>query len=247
MNSVKQSNQIKHYMHRYSFLILLSAVIAIGLAKNVAASQISVHEKIENEIHSYIKAKIDKSPDKKTEIIISPIDRRKKLSFCNNNLSIALASKNGLKRNNTVSVACNGAWRIFVPVKVKTLSPVVTARKNLAVGEFLNQQNLEIKYIDTSLVIGPVVYNIEDITGSKVKRYIQGGRPLLANLICMVCKGEQVNVIAKNGKLQIKSTGLALNDGSRGQKISIKNNSSGRIIEATVMAVGQAEINLKKY
>jgi succinylglutamate desuccinylase len=65
MNSVKQSNQIKHYMHSYSFLILLSAVIAIGLAKNVAANQISVHEKIENEIHSYIKGKIDKSPDKK--------------------------------------------------------------------------------------------------------------------------------------------------------------------------------------
>lgn len=246
MNSVKQSNQIKHYMQIPRFLIFLSAVFAFVLAKNVAANTMSVHEKIENQIHAYIKGKIEQSPDKKSEITISPIDRRKKLTSCGNNLAIALSSKRGIRRNNTVSVSCPNAWRIFVPVQVKTLSPVVTARQNLAVGELLTVQNLVIEYVDTSMVVGPVVYKIEDIAGSKVKRYIQGGRPLLANLICMVCKDEQVNITAKNGSLQIKSTGVALNDGSRGQKISIKNNSSGRIIEATVVAVGHAEINLKK-
>lgn len=244
MNSVKQSTQIKRYMLIYRFLIFLSAVCAIVLVKNVNANPVSIHEKIENQIHNYIKAKIVKSPDKKTEIIISPIDRRKRLGQCKNELAIKLASKQGLKRSNTVSVACLGQWRIFVPVTIKTLMPVVTARQNLAVGEFLSTQNLLVEYIDTSSIIGPIVFTIDEVTGSKVKRYIQRGRPLLANLICMVCKNEQVNITAKSGQLQIKSTGVALSDGTRGQKITIKNNSSGRIVEATVVAVGHAEINL---
>ena len=143
-----------------------------------------------------------------------------------------------------MSVICPSVWRIFVPVSVKTLMPIVTARNNLAVGEIISHDNIAIEYLDTSLIIGPTHSEMNNILGAKVKRYIQGGKAILANLICMVCKNEQVSIIARKGTLQIKSAGKALSDGSKGQKISIKNNSSGRIIGATVVAVGRAEINL---
>jgi flagella basal body P-ring formation protein FlgA len=244
MNTVKQSNQIKHYMLFSILLLCVSAIGAVLLAKTVNANTLNTHEEIENKIHSYIKAQLLSSPQSKTEIIISPIDRRKRFIDCNKQLILTIAGKNGLKRNNTISVSCPTQWRIFVPVTIKTLMPIVVATKNLSVGDLLTSTNTSIEYLDTSLIIGQTTSELSTIIGSKVKRYVQHGRPVLSYFVCMVCKNEQVSIVARKASLQIKSAGVALSDGSLGQKISIKNNSSGRIIEATVVAVGRAEINL---
>lgn len=244
MNTVKQSNQIKHYILFSILLLWVSAACAVLLAKNVNANTLNTHEKIENQIHLYIKAQLLSSPQSKTEIIISPIDRRKRLVDCDKQLILSIAGKRGIKRNNTISVSCPTQWRIFVPVTIKTLMPIVVARKNLAVGDLLTNLNISIKYLETSSIIGQTISDTSIIIGSKVKRYVQHGRPILSNLVCMVCKNDQVSIVARKASLQIKSFGIALSDGSLGQKISIKNKSSGRIIEATVVAVGHAEINL---
>jgi len=244
MNTVKQSNTIKHYSLFSYFLLYVSVICAIFLAADTKAQPLNTHEKIENQIHIYIKAQLTSTPHKKTEIIISPIDRRKRLSDCGNQLKLSIAGKRGLRRNNTINVSCPSQWRIFVPVTIKTLMPIVVATHNLRVGDLLSSHNTSIEYLDTSLIIGQTTSDTSMIIGSKVKRYVQHGRPILANLVCMVCKNEQVSVLAKKGSLQIKSSGKALSDGSLGQKISIKNSSSGRIIEATVVAVGRAEIYL---
>jgi len=244
MNTVKQSNTIKHYSLFSHLLLCVSAICAIFLVKGLNAQPLNTHEKIENKIHIYIKAQLTSTPHKKTEIIISPIDRRKRLSDCGDRLVLTIAGKRGLKRNNTINVSCPSQWRIFVPVSIKTLMPIVVATQNLGVGDLLTPQNTSIEYLDTSLIIGQTTSDAASIIGSKVKRYVQHGRPVLSNLVCMVCKNEQVSVVAKKGSLQIRSSGKALSDGSLGQKISIKNSSSGRIIEATVVAVGRAEIYL---
>ena len=244
MNTVKQTNQIKCIMFKYCIIILLSTVIAISLGKNVMGQSISIHQEIENNIQTYIKSQLKPSPYNKIKILISKIDRRKKLSSCPQALKLKVMGKSGIKKNNTINVSCIGQWRIFVPVTIETLTPVVTAKQNIAIGELLTPSNAFIEYLDISHVFGQTITNINEVFGSKSKRYIQHGRPVLMNLICMICKNEQVSITAINKGLKIKSSGVALSDGSKGQKIPIRNNSSGRIIEAVVVSIGNAEIKL---
>lgn len=244
MNTVKQRTTIKYIMLKFSNVLVLSAMISIALVNNAIGQSLTDHEDIENKIHNYIKTQLTPSPYNKTEIIISQIDRRKQLASCQKPLALNIVGKRGIQRTNTINVSCVGSWRIFVPVTIKTLSPIVTAKKNLALGELLNSSNMAVTYLDTSLIIGQTVAEIKEVLGAKVKRYIQNGRPILSNLVCMVCKNEQVAITVTKGSLKIRSSGVSLSDGSKGQKISIKNNSSGRIIEAVVVAVGRAEIKL---
>lgn len=244
MNTVKQRTTIKYIMLKSFLILALSAIFSIALVNNSIAQSLMNHDEIENKIHKYIKTQLTPSPYNKTEIIISQIDRRKQLINCPNPITLNIVGKRGLQRTNTVNVSCIGSWRIFVPVTIKVLSPIVTSTKNLAHGELLDSSNMSISYLDTSLIIGQTVTDIKEVLGAKVKRYIQRGRPILSNLVCMVCKNEQVAIAVTNGSLKIRSAGVALSDGSKGQKISIKNNSSGRIIEAVVVAVGHAEIKL---
>jgi len=244
MNTVKQTNKIKYIMFKYCIGIFLSAIISISLVKNVTGQPISIHQKIENNIDAYIKSQLEPSPYNKIKIIVSKIDRRKKLSLCQSPLKITVMGKSGIKKTNTVNVSCVDQWKIFVPVTIQTLTPVVTAKQNIAIGELLTSSNTSIEYLDISHVFGQTLKNINEAIGSKSKRYIQHGRPVLVNLICMVCKNEQVSITAINNSLKIKSSGVALSDGSKGQKISIRNNSSGRIIEAVVVSIGNAEIKL---
>lgn len=244
MNTVKQTNQIKYIMFKYCIVMLLSAIITISLVKNVMGQSISIHEKIENNIHAYIKSQLKPSPYNKIEIIISKIDRRKQLSSCAQPLKFTTMGKSGIKKTNTINVSCVGHWRLFVPVTIQTLTPVVTAKQNIAIGELLTSSNTFIDYLDISRVFGQTISHTNEVIGSKSKRYIQHGRPVLINLICMICKNEQVLITAINKNLKIKSSGIALSDGSKGQKIPIRNNSSGRIIEAIVVSIGNAEIKL---
>jgi flagella basal body P-ring formation protein FlgA len=53
-----------------------------------------------------------------------------------------------------------------------------------------------------------------------------------------------VNIIAKSDSFEIKSFGVALDDGSLGEIISVRNKQSGRIVQGQVSAINQVVINL---
>lgn len=238
MTCVKQRTLTASNYSRQTALTI--AAFCLFISANVFATP---HESIENQIHRYIRTQIQETPTKKIEIIVTSIDKRKKLSQCANQLTITLAGKRGLKRNNTVSVTCGGQWQLYVPVRVKTLVSIVTAKQNLSPGTLLNNNNLVMKYYDVSTLHGESMLSIKSVLGSRVKRHLQQGRPLLSHLICLVCKGDHVTLYVRKNNLSIKSSGIALNDGSMGQVIAAKNNSSGRRVEGRVVAVGEIEIN----
>ncbi|MDP2559876.1 flagellar basal body P-ring formation chaperone FlgA [Psychrobium sp. 1_MG-2023] len=240
MSSVKQ-----RYTNKYNTLSITTIVAVLVLyLLSTNAKATTVHQSIENQIHTYIKAQLDDSSNKKTEINVSKIDRRKKLAVCQTPLEIKVAGKQGLKRNSTIHVSCQGTWNLYVPVQVKQLMSVIVAAKNLSPGTLLNKSNLKKAYADMTITMGQTVEQLSQVTGSKVKRYIQQGRPILFTSVCLVCRGDPVSIYAKKGSLIIKSSGIALNDGSIGQIISVKNSSSGRTVEGTVVAVGEIEIKL---
>jgi len=239
MIGVKQRNLTTSNVQRRlkNVCVLLCLLLTTSISANTQDS-------IKDKIHAYIKTQIEQTSNKKIEIIVASIDKRKKLAHCLSEIEIKLTGKHQLiKRNNTVSVSCPGQWRFFVPVRVKTLLSVVSASQNLSPGTRLSKANLSMTYYDVSTLRGELVLNIDGIVGSRVKRHVQQGRPLLSNLICLVCKGDPVTLYVRNKNLSIRSSGTALSDGGKGQSIAARNNSSGRRVEGIVVGVGEIEIN----
>ena len=240
MSRVKQ--RVNHTPIITALIASLLIVNSLIFSGNVQAA--SVHQEIENQIKEFLLSKITVNNKQQTQITVSAIDQRKKLSPCSTPLIFKITGKYGIRRNNTIYVDCPEQWSIYVPVKIKTLERVVVATTNLSPGTLLTRHNLILSYQDTSLMIGETMTKLDKILGSKVKRYIQQGRPLLANLICLVCKNEPVSITVISGSMRIKSLGIATSDGSLGQVISVKNKSSGRLVDGTVVAVGRVEIKL---
>jgi flagella basal body P-ring formation protein FlgA len=82
------------------------------------------------------------------------------------------------------------------------------------------------------------------LIGSRSKRNIRSGMPVLLNQICMVCKGDAVNIYATIKGLRIKTTGIALEDGTLGEQVQIKNKKSGKILNARVDGVESVQVNI---
>jgi flagella basal body P-ring formation protein FlgA len=80
-----------------------------------------------------------------------------------------------------------------------------------------------------------------------VKRPIRMGQILTPHMLQvpkMVLRGERVTLLAEAGSLQVRSAGVALEDGIRGEVVRIRNSHSNRVIEGRVIAAGMVQITL---
>jgi len=56
--------------------------------------------------------------------------------------------------------------------------------------------------------------------------------------------GDSVNIYANLRGLRIKTTGIALEDGTLGEQIQIKNKKSGKVLNARVDGVESVQVNI---
>ena len=67
----------------------------------------------------------------------------------------------------------------------------------------------------------------ELLVGSRSKRNIRSGFPVSMNQICMVCKGDNVTIFANIKGLAIKTSGIALEDGTLGEQVRVNKQKIG--------------------
>ena len=82
------------------------------------------------------------------------------------------------------------------------------------------------------------------LIGSRSKRNIREGMPVLLNQICMVCKGDSVNIFANIKGLRVKTTGVALEDGTLGEQVRVENKKTGKVLNARVDGVESVQVNI---
>jgi len=200
---------------------------------------------IENFAKTHVEQNIHLPDNAIVEVTPSKIDPRIVIKPCKEPLQ-ANIPENRAGRNLNIKISCSDStpWNIYLPVKVKTLVPVVVATTRLNKGSSLTKDNIQVKFVDQKSIRGERISKVEDIYGAKTKRNISANKPITARNICYVCKGELVTVVAKSDSFMIKTTGTAMNNGSLGQQIKVKNERSGRVVTAKVNAINKVEITL---
>jgi len=196
-------------------------------------------------IESYVKNHVSVPAQGKLKIEVSQIDPRISLQPCLSPLTANIPEKH-IGRNVNVKIVCadEQSWQLFIPVKIQTIVPVLVTRMRISKGTLLDNSNIEVIFKDSGQIRGTVLTDPAVVTGARTKRNLSQGRAITSKNTCFVCKGQQVNIIAKSANFEIKSFGIALEDGSLGEVIAVKNRKSGREVHGQVNAINQVVINL---
>lgn len=225
---------------------LVATLLLLGATTPLAADQSQSHASIRDTARDHALQAAALLPGR-PRVEVGSLDSRLRLAKCDVPLE-AYDSPNGLNGGRgVVGVRCDGSrpWKLYVPVQLALLEPVVVSRRALVRGQTLGADDLAIDEVDTTTLHKAYFTRIEDVVGLRSKRSVAAGATLHAGLLDreqLVRRGSQVEIVAASGGLQVSMRGKALADGGRGDRIRVENLKSGRVITGTVTGHGVIQV-----
>ncbi|CAH9065951.1 hypothetical protein PSECIP111951_03499 [Pseudoalteromonas holothuriae] len=204
------------------------------------------NQALEETARSYISSLTITKPDSNLQIYAIPLDSRLATRQCKTPLDVSTNATPPFNRQVTVQLKCDdlSGWTQYVHIRIEELFPVIVSKEMISKGELLTEQHLKLEYRPKHFVRSSYIEDFNLLIGSRSKRTLREGMPIGMNQICMVCKGDIVNIYAKTPTLTIKTSGVALQDGNLGEQIRVKNQKSGKIVSGRVKDVDSVEVNI---
>jgi flagella basal body P-ring formation protein FlgA len=134
--------------------------------------------------------------------------------------------------------------RLRVTAQVDIRMAAVVASRDLPRGHVLSEIDLSESQVPYAQAKGALT-KTEQALGQTLKTSIRIGAPIKDRDLVrtsMVKKGETVNIVAQSGSLKITALGLARQDGSLGQTITVLNQDSKKTISAKVIGPNLVEV-----
>lgn len=218
----------------------------IALAQQPVTPDVSAIESLAKDV---VAKKVSAPASARVNITPQALDSRLAIPRCSSPITAELASDREISRNNTVRISCDSPdlsypWQIYLSVRVDISYPVVVAKETLAPGTVLSAALMELRYVDQYSVNGEQFSNVQQLTGTRLKRRVAKDYPIFGSNICVVCKGDTVSIIARTEQFQIKTVGVAEEDGNLGGQIRVKNIRSNKTIDAIVTRVGEVQVKM---
>lgn len=217
------------------------------LASPLAAIATTFHplETIQENVQSFVKASLD--PAGQYQINSAQIDPRLQLPLCSEKLEIFPQSGNIRPGRNTLGIRCPGSdnWTIYSTVVIKSFEAVLVLTKQLSRNDKINLEHFTTETRDTSTLQVGYLTDPNNVINKQATRFIPAGSVLYRfhySEPTLVKRGERVSIQSGKPGLLITSAGVAMMDGIKGQQINVKNVSSQRVIQATVVNQGLVNV-----
>lgn len=172
------------------------------------------------------------------QIQVQPLNERLSPQFCTTNWQIHLP-KSLSWRHFTVNVSCDipkQRWR--VPVKITQQQHVWLTTHAIRKDEFLSLENVKQGWITVSERQTPFTQQAQ-WQNAKAKRHLPKGQILHAQVVCLVCRNDDVQIRHQQGNLSLSVKGKALSNGVLDDVIRVQNVQSKQIIEGKITASGE--------
>ncbi len=143
----------------------------------------------------------------------------------------------------TVQLRCLApqAWSVYLPVQVDWPQSVVVAAHALEAGHTLVAGDLQIVQRNRA-ALPPGALRSERLAEGRVLRFgVGAGQSLTEAMLAgqrLVRYGQAVSLVAEGDGVRLVALGIALQDGSQGQTILVRNAASGRVVSGVVDAQG---------
>jgi flagellar basal body P-ring formation protein FlgA len=173
-----------------------------------------------------------------------PFDARTNVTACGSELLAELVGKRLAGARATVRVRCTDAanpWSVAVALRVALYRPVLVARHPLVRGDVVDADTTTLAERDV-LQLGyghlddPARYR-----GSRIVRPVAEGAALAPTTVAarlLVERGATVTLLARTDAVDVRATGIAVEDGSAGVRVRVRNVSSGRVVDGVVDGPG---------
>lgn len=220
----------------YLIFIVVMSISSVG-----AEQKLLSHDAIYQTITQFIHAKLVASVEYAVNIV--PLDAQLQLAEC----SVALEAFSSSEKINagrySIGVRCKGEkkWTIYVSVLISVFKDVVILARPVQRGDIITDAMLSIERRDISSVREDFFTDISQVLNKQVVRSMMAGSVVsVRNIVepVLIKKGDKVAIHSEKSGLSISMTGIALMDGAKGQRIRVKNESSSRIINATIIEAG---------
>lgn len=228
---------------------LLSALIITLLAlmsSTISAAQFQSHTSIMQAAGQHILAQSANYPSP-PEVIPGRLDSRLRLKQCDQPLESYTPQGKKQMGKITVGVRCNGTtpWSLFVPVTVKVMTKIVVATNSLPRGSIIQPGDVTVEMRDISRLHRGFLEDTKAVVGKKLRQRIGRNQVITSSKLVApltVKRNNRVLIRASNKTIQVSMAGKALQNGSMGQVIRVKNESSNKEVDARVVGPGIVEV-----
>lgn len=206
---------------------------------------------ISSEVHTFIQSSHQSADD--LSISVKPLDKRLRLTQCSEPLSAQWASGSRELGRVSVQVHCQSPkpWRLLVQATVTVQGKVWSLARGVRRGEALSRELL----VHRSVTLGaanpslsaaamPVV-DIDPLIGFVFSRQVRAGKVLDERMLkpaLLIQKGKVVIIRHRSAGLSLQAKGIALDNAAVQQRVRVRNQSSGKTIDAVAVSKGVVEI-----
>lgn len=177
------------------------------------------------------------APDStRLHIEVSPPDPRLRLPACTGALQARLAASQPAQERQLVTVSCpvGARWQVNLAVRVTSEQAVLVARRPLARGAPFSAADFSASQSMQAGIAADKVRPADRLAGRRLRRAIAAGTVLTTDMLepdLSVRRGQQVVLLARGELLDIRSSGIALQDGRPGDRVRVQNPASQRVVE----------------
>jgi len=138
-----------------------------------------------------------------------------------------------------------GAQEFKVTPTISEWREVPVAARSLAPGEIVQQGDFERARVNLARLPRGAIMNDQQILGRATQNEVAPGEVFKLDALATpiaISKGQKVTLRYSSGVFEATATGIALEDGGVGQDIKIRNDTSNKVVVATVVESGLVEV-----
>jgi flagellar basal body P-ring formation protein FlgA len=196
------------------------------------------HDEIKQQAHRFLEANLGVI-DKEYNIQIHTIDPRLKLKKCPSPLQIHLTDTPIKPGRNTLNIRCvsTADWRIFMSSTITLYDNVLVANKPMRKGHLIQKDDIRLMKKEIDNLGSLYLSEPSQAVNLVLKRRLRKDDIINVNTLAqpiLINRGDRVSIMASNDGFKISMKGIALKKGSMGDKITVKNIRTKKIIQAVV-------------
>lgn len=222
------------------------AYMALSSAAFASLAAQSVHEKVEQGAKQFLLSQLSvTNDDTDIDVDVVSIDERINIPECPTGFQYN-ASEEALSQSYiSVRVSCgDNDWYLFTSGQVTRTKEIVVTQGAISPGTVLTSTNLSLAKVDVRRLRYTAFTDISDLIGARMKRRITDGQAIQSNMLCFVCKGDRITITAEISGMEVKTAGIAQQDGVVGDNIKVINASSQKAVIARVASPEEVVIHL---
>lgn len=226
--------------------VLRMITLLISLTWGHAAASSERHAAIEAGVERYLlNALQSDQQDTNINISVVDIDDRIVIPDCIEGFDYHADNEALAHSYISVRVSCrNNDWYLFSSAQVSRTRQIVVTAGMISPGTVLTSENLKVADIDVKRLRHTAYSDLTQLIGARMKRRVREGSPVQANMLCFVCKGDRITITARTAGMQVKTAGIAQQDGVVGDTIKVVNASSNKSVIAEVASAQTVVVNL---